>query len=62
MWALLSAGVRRWLLLAVAVPLATMLVRAVRQHVEHRSGPTLFSRLLARLEHLGVRLSGRGTR
>ncbi|MGL5912206.1 MAG: hypothetical protein ACRCZP_19535 [Phycicoccus sp.] len=62
MWALLSAGVRRWLLLAVAVPLLTALVRMARQHVERRSGPTVLGRLLALVERVGARLSGRGAR
>ncbi|MGL5817900.1 MAG: hypothetical protein ACRCYR_10080 [Phycicoccus sp.] len=62
MWALLSAGVRRWLLLAVVVPLVTMLARAVRERAERRAGPTPLSRSLALVERLGARLSGRRAR
>jgi hypothetical protein len=62
MWALLSAGVRRWLFLAVVIPLVTVVVRTVRQRAERRSGPTVLSRSLHGVERLGERVSGRRSR
>lgn len=46
MLALLSSRVRTWLLLAVAVPVAGALARAIARRLEARSGPTRVSRAL----------------
>lgn len=59
MWVFLSGRLRRWLLLAVAVPLATVLVRTLRTQIEKRSGSTRLTRGLAHVERLGQRTGGR---
>ena len=55
MWLFISARIRQWLILAVALPLATLVVRLVRQAIEKRSGPTRLTRLLSSVESLGQR-------
>ena len=46
MWALLSTRLRTWLLIAVALPLAGALARAVARRLERRNGSTKLSRAL----------------
>lgn len=53
MWVFITARVRQWLLLAIAVPVLTMLVRLVRTWVEKRSGETRLTRVLGRVERFG---------
>ncbi len=55
MWVFFTARLRRWLILAVAVPVATLLVRTLRKQIEKRSGQTRLTRGLARAEQLGRR-------
>jgi hypothetical protein len=46
MWALLSARLRLWLLLAVGVPVLSWLLGALGDRLEARNGPTNASRAL----------------
>jgi hypothetical protein len=46
MWALLSARLRLWLLLAIGVPILSWLLGALGDWVEARNGPTTTSRAL----------------
>jgi hypothetical protein len=55
MWALFSTRLRTWLLLAVAVPLAGTLARAVARRIERRNGPTKVSRALFSAGDLAAR-------
>lgn len=55
MWVFFTARLRQWLILAVALPLLTLLVRAIRRAIEKRSGQTRVTRLLASVEDLGRR-------
>ena len=55
MWVFFTARLRRWLFFAVAIPLLTMVVHAIRRLLEKRSGPTRLTRLLERFEDLGRR-------
>jgi hypothetical protein len=62
MWALLSTRLRTWLLLAVAVPLAGALARAVARRLEQRNGPTRLSRALYSAGDLAARRKRTGDR
>jgi hypothetical protein len=55
MWVFITARLRQWLFFAVAIPLLTVLVHAIRQAIEKRSGPTRLTRLMARAEEFGRR-------
>jgi hypothetical protein len=55
MWVFITARIRQWLLLAIAVPVLTMLVRLVRTWIEKRSGETRLTRALGRVEQFGQR-------
>lgn len=55
MWLFFTARIRQWLIFAVAVPLLTVLVHAVRRALEKRSGETALTRALTRVEALGRR-------
>lgn len=55
MWVFFTARLRQWLILAVAVPLATVLVRTVRRQIEKRTGQTRLTRGLGQVENLGRR-------
>jgi hypothetical protein len=46
MWALLSARLRLWLLLAVGVPVLSWLLGALGDRLDARNGPTTTSRAL----------------
>jgi hypothetical protein len=50
MWALFSRRFRRWLLMAVAVPLIGTLARRLSERLEERHGATRASRVLG---HVG---------
>jgi len=54
MWLFLTARLRRWLLMAIAVPALLGLVRFLRVRLEQRTGPNTRTRTLARLEHLAL--------
>lgn len=64
MWVFFTARLRQWLILAVAVPAATLLVRTVRRQIEKRSGETRLTRGLSQVEQIGgrTRRSGRKRR
>lgn len=55
MWVFFTSRIRQWLFFAVAIPLITMAVHALRQLIEKRKGPTRLSRILGHLEDLGRR-------
>lgn len=53
MWVFFTSRLRQWLILAVAVPLATVLVRTIRRRIEKRTGETRLTRGLGQVENLG---------
>ena len=53
MWVFFTSRLRQWLILAVAVPLATVLVRTIRRRIEKRTGETRLTRGLGHVEELG---------
>jgi hypothetical protein len=55
MWVFITARLRQWLFFAVAIPLLTVVVHALRRLIERRSGPNRLTRLMARGEELGRR-------
>ena len=55
MWVFFTSRLRQWLILAVAVPIATVLVRTIRRRIEKRTGETRLTRGLGRVEDLGRR-------
>jgi type IV secretory pathway VirB3-like protein len=55
MWVFFTARLRQWLFLAVVLPLIAVVIHAVRQAIEKRTGETRFTRLLAQVETLGRR-------
>jgi hypothetical protein len=55
MWVFITARFRRWLLFAIAVPLATTAVHLLRQVLEKRTGATRLTRVLGHVEDLGQR-------
>lgn len=55
MWVFFTSRLRQWLILAVAVPLATVLVRTIRRRIEKRTGETRLTRGLGQVENLGRR-------
>lgn len=60
MWLFLTTRLRRWLLMAIAVPALLSLVRFLRVRLERRTGPNTLTRTLGRLEHLARRRDDRG--
>ena len=56
MWRLISAGFRRWVLAAVALPLLTAVLRTLRTRLEARSGSTGLNTTLRRVENVTGRL------
>lgn len=38
MWVFFTSRLRQWLVVAVAVPLATVLVRTIRRRIEKKTG------------------------
>ncbi|NAZ82897.1 hypothetical protein GTR02_13830 [Kineococcus sp. R8] len=61
MWVLLSAGLRRWLIASVAVPVGARALGAVARQVELRGGPPKLARTLRSASSLvlGQRATGR---
>lgn len=56
MWLFITARLRQWIILAIAVPLLTYVVRAIRRALEKRAGhDTTVTRRLGKLEDLGRR-------
>ena len=55
MWVFVSARLRQWVILAVVLPLLTVLIRVLRQAIERRSGQTRVTRALGVLENAGQR-------
>ena len=55
MWVFFTSRLRQWLILAVAVPLATVVVRTIRRRLEKRTGETRLTRGLGQVENLGRR-------
>ena len=55
MWVFFTSRLRQWLILAVAVPLATVVVRTIRRRIEKRTGETRLTRGLGQVENLGRR-------
>jgi hypothetical protein len=55
MWLFLTRRLRMWLILTVAVPLATALLRRLGRGLERRTGPSRVSRALLRAGDLGDR-------
>ena len=55
MWVFFTSRLRQWLILAIAVPLATVLVRTIRRSIEKRTGQTRLTRGLGQVENLGRR-------
>ena len=53
MWVFFTSRLRQWLILAVAVPLATVVVRTIRRRLEKRTGETRLTRGLGQVENLG---------
>ena len=53
MWVFFTSRLRQWLILAVAVPLATVLVRTIRRRIEKKTGETRLTRGLGHVEDLG---------
>ena len=62
MWLFFSRRLRLWLILTVAVPLTTGLLRRVGRILERRNGSTRASRALLRAGDLGDRARSRGGR
>ena len=60
MWLFLTRRLRRWLILAVLLPIMSVLVRTIRSALERRTGSTRLTRALLRLERLGRRRRRRG--
>ncbi|MGQ7296910.1 hypothetical protein [Quadrisphaera sp. KR29] len=58
--ALLAAGLRRWLLLSVAVPVGAAVARRVARGIEARRGPTSVTRGLTRAADAAQRRGRRG--
>jgi len=62
MWAIAATPIRRWLLLAAAVPSGAATARALARRIEERRGRTRVSGGLRRLEALLERGSRHGRR
>lgn len=56
MWLFLTSRLRQWIVLAIAVPVLTFVVRKIRRSLEARAGgSTKVTRGLGKLEELGRR-------
>ncbi|KQS67628.1 hypothetical protein [Modestobacter sp. Leaf380] len=62
MWALLSTRLRTWVLLTVAVPLVSRLLRGAGRQLESRRGPSNLSRGLTKAGDLTGRVARKGAR
>jgi hypothetical protein len=61
MWLLLTGGVRRWLLLTVAVPLAGRLARGVAGALERHQGPNPVSKAMVKAADVTDRAHRKGS-
>ncbi|SSC23790.1 Hypothetical protein KLENKIAIHU_2392, partial [Klenkia terrae] len=59
-WAFLSRRLRTWVLLSVAVPLLSRLLRGAGQQLETRRGPSSLSRGLRKAGDLTGRVARKG--
>ncbi|HEY5822327.1 MAG TPA: hypothetical protein VIT20_10150 [Propionibacteriaceae bacterium] len=55
MLAFFTRRIRQWLILAIAVPLITLVVRTVRKRIEAKSGPNKVTEVLGKVEEFGDR-------
>jgi Mg-chelatase subunit ChlD len=55
MWVFLTSRIRQWIILAIAIPLATAVVRRIRTAIEKRKGETPLTRGLGKVEDLADR-------
>jgi hypothetical protein len=62
MWVFLSARLRTWLLLAIALPLARLLVHRLAVAAEHHDPSTRAARLLRQADSAVTAVSGRFSR
>jgi hypothetical protein len=62
MWVFLSARLRAWLLLAIALPLARMLVHRLAVAAERRDASARRAKLLHRADSVVTAASGRASR
>jgi hypothetical protein len=62
MWALLSTRLRTWLLLAIALPVARMLVHRLAASAQARWPDAPSSTVLCRVDEMLTRLSSRAGR
>ena len=60
MWLFITARLRQWLILAVVVPLASMVVHVIRTAIEKRTGQTRLTRALTTVEEIGRRKGPKG--
>ena len=60
MWLFITARLRQWLILAVVVPLASLLVHLIRTAIEKRTGETKLTRALTTVEEIGRRKGRKG--
>jgi len=62
MWAFLSARLRTWLVLAIALPLARLLVHRLAVAAEHHDPSTRTAKLLHKADSAVTAVSGRFSR
>ena len=62
MWVFLSARLRTWLLLAIALPLARLLVHRLAVAAERRDPSARTAKLLRRADSAVTAVSGRSSR
>jgi hypothetical protein len=62
MWVFLSARLRTWLLLAIALPLARLVVHSLAVAAERRDRPARTAKLLVRADSAVTVASGRSSR
>jgi hypothetical protein len=62
MWVLLSARLRRWLLVTAVLPLVAMVARSAADRVERSRGPNPVTGALRRVGSLDRRGGRRGSR
>ena len=62
MWVFLSARLRTWLLLVIALPLARLLVHRLANAAERRAPSTRRAKLLRRADSAVTAVSGRSAR
>jgi len=58
MWVFLSSRLRRWVVMAVAVPLTLTGLRWLRRRIEARHGTNRLTRGLAKIDAVAARTNG----